>query len=153
MKVNEHNLLETLKAQKIDAKVQKETNQIYFLFKHEDHEFPLFIRLLHEGELIQLLTFIPCRIENKCENDLSRFLHMLNKELDMPGFCLDEASSTVFYRLMMPTLRQEFSQEVLEAYVNTSQTVCKSFATVIVALASGAMTLEEIIKKASDLQQ
>lgn len=152
MKVNEHNLLEALKDLKHDAKVQPETKQIYIIFEHEKAQFPLFIRELHEGELVQLLTFIPCNVDKVHLADLSRLLHMLNKELDMPGFCLDEASSTVFYRLMMPTLKKEFQPHILEALINTSQMVCKSFAAVIEALAVGAMSLDEILKKAQQLQ-
>ncbi len=152
MKVNQHNLLQTLKTLKLEAQVQPETNQIYIIFEHEGNQFPLFIRELHEGELLQLLSFIPCTIEKEHMNDLGRLLHMLNKELDMPGFCLDETSSTVFYRLMMPTLKKEYQEEILEALINTSQMVCKSFATVIEALATGAMTLDEILKKANELK-
>jgi hypothetical protein len=153
MKVNEHNLLQALKTLNLDAKVQPETKQIYFIFEHEKSQFPLFIRELHDGELVQLLSFIPCNVAKEHMNDLGRLLHMLNKELDMPGFCLDEASATVFYRLMMPTLKKEFQPEILEALINTSQMVCKSFATVIEALAIGAMTLEDILKKANELKQ
>ncbi|MCE5295252.1 MAG: YbjN domain-containing protein [Chlamydiales bacterium] len=152
MKVNQHNLLQSLQNLKLDAKVQTETNQIYVIFEHEGNQFPLFIRELHDGELIQLLSFIPCNVEPSHLQDLARLLHMLNKELDMPGFCLDEGSNTVFYRLMMPTLKKEFQPDVLEALINTSQMVCKSFATVIEALATGAMTLDEILKKANELK-
>ncbi len=152
MKVNEHNLLEALKALNLDPKVQPETNQIYIIFEHENTQFPLFIRVLHEGELVQFLTFIPCNVDPAHANDLGRLLHMLNKELDMPGFCLDEGSSTVFYRLMMPTLKKEFQPEIVEALVNTSQMVCKTFGTVIEALAIGAMTLDDILKKANELK-
>ncbi len=152
MKVNEHNLLQTLQSLKLDAKVQPETKQIYIIFEHEGSQFPLFIRELHDGELIQFLSFIPCSVDKTHIQDLSRLLHMLNKELDMPGFCLDEGSSTVFYRLMMPTLKKEFQPDVLEAIINTSQMVCKSFATVIEALATGAMSLDEILKKAHELK-
>ncbi len=152
MKVNEHNLLQSLKALNIDAKVQPETKQIYFIFEHEKAQFPLFIRELHDGELIQVLSFIPITVQKEHAIDLGRLLHMLNKELDMPGFCLDESSMTVFYRLMMPTLKKEFHPELLEALINTSQMVCKSFATVIEALASGAMSLDEILKKAHELK-
>lgn len=153
MKVNEHNLLEVLKQLTLDPKVQPETEQIYTVFEHDKNQFPLFIRQIHEGELLQLLTFVPCMIHKEHTGDLARFLHMLNKELDMPGFCLDESSSTVFYRQMMPTLKKEFQPEVLEALINTSKMITQSFAAVIQALASGNMTLEEILKKAHELKK
>ena len=152
LKISQHTLLQELKRLNFDAKVQEETNQIYLLFKHEKREFPLFIRILHEGELIQLLTFIPCNVKPECNGELGRFLHLVNKELDMPGFCLDELSSTAFYRLIIPTPKKELSTATFEAYLNTIQVVCKSFSPVIEALAIGAMTCDEVLKKASELQ-
>lgn len=151
-KVNEHNLLESLKKLALDGKVQRETNQIYVIIKHDGKEFPLFMRMLHEGELIQLLTFIPCYVEADKINDLGRFLHMLNKELDMPGFCFDENSKTIFYRLILPALKKEYAEETLEAYLNTSQMIVKTFGTAVEALAVGAMTLDQILQKAHELQ-
>jgi hypothetical protein len=47
---------------------------------------------------------------------------MLNKELDMPGFCLDETSMTVFYRLVLPTLNKELQEGSFEAFINLFQT-------------------------------
>jgi hypothetical protein len=153
MKVNEHNLLEALKKLNFDPKIQPETNQIFLTFEHEGHEFPIFIRPLHDGELIQLLTFVPCSIDADKLQDVARFLHMLNKELDVPGFCMDEQSQTIFYRVVLPSLKKEFHPESLEALLNTSQVICKSFGTVIEALAIGALTLQEIIDKARSLEQ
>lgn len=152
MKLSPQSLIETLTSFNFDAKLQDETNQVYFVFEHEKKEFPIFFRTLHEAELLQILTFVPCQIKAHKISDVARFLHMLNKELDVPGFCLDEQSSTIFYRLLLPTLKQEFEPEALEAFVNTSQVVCKSFATVIDALANGTITLEEILKKAGQLK-
>ena len=152
MKVNEHNLVETLKKLKFEPKVQPETKQVYIVFEHEKREFPIFFRNLHEGELLQLLTFIPTNVDADKVQEVARFLHMLNKELDVPGFCIDEQSLTVFYRLVLPTLKKEFDPEALEAFLNTSQVVCKSFGTVIEALSVGALSLEEILKKANQLK-
>lgn len=152
MKLTDQNLLETLKGFSYDAKLQDNTNQLSFVFEHEKKEFPIFFRPLHEAELLQILTFVPCTIQDNKIAELARFLHMLNKELDVPGFCLDEQSKTVFYRLILPTLKQEFDPEALEAFINTSQVVCKSFGTVIDALAAGTISLTEILKKAGQLK-
>ena len=148
MKLNEHNLLEHLKKNGFEGKVQEETNQIYVVIEQEKKQYPLFIRRLHDDELVQILTFIPCGVKPEAVADVARFLHMLNKELDVPGFCLDEASMTIFYRLLMPTVKKEFDPAILDAYLNTTQVVCKSFSNAIIALAQGAMSLDEILKKA-----
>lgn len=152
MKVNEHNLLEALKKLKYEPEVEEQTKQITVTFDHEERKFPIFLRPLHDGELLQLITFIPCNVDADKVLDLSRFLHMLNKELDVPGFCVDEQSMTAFYRVIVPSLKKEFDPEVLEAFLNTSQVICKSFATVIEALSIGALTLDEILKKANTLK-
>ena len=150
LKITQHTLLQELKRLNFEALVQEETNQIYLIFKHERREFPLFIRILHEVELLQLLTFIPTNVKPECLNDLGRFLHMVNKELDVPGFCLDEASGTVFYRLILPTFQKEINPTIFEAFLNTSQVVCKTFSPAIEAIGNGVMTLEEVIKKAQE---
>ncbi len=150
IKIAQHSLLTELKKMNLDAQVQEETNQIFIIFKHEKREFPLFIRILHDGELLQLLTFIPTHVKKECVNDISRFLHMVNKELDVPGFCLDEMSGTVFYRLLLPTLKKELSNDIFEAFLNTSQVVCKTFSAAIEAISSGVMSLDEVIKKSQE---
>lgn len=152
LKVAQHSIFEALKKLDYKPQIQEETSQIYMIFRHERREFPLFVRILHEGELMQLLTFIPCNVKPSQVADLARFLHMVNKELDMPGFCVDEASMTVFYRLMLPALKKEVSQELFEAFLSTSFLICKTFSPVIEAIAAQAMTLEEVLKKAEELK-
>ena len=148
--VTQERLLEELKKLGLESEVQKETNQIFHVFKLEKREFPLFIRILHEGELLQFLTFIPVQVKKTHFADVGRLLHMLNKELDMPGFCLDESSSTVFYRILFPTHKKEIAKEILEAVLNTTQVVCKTFSPAVEAVASGAMNLEDMLKKAEE---
>lgn len=150
MKISEYSLLQELKRLKFEPQVQKETNQIYLVFKHEKREFPLFIRILHDGELLQILSFIPTNVTETTASDTARFLHMVNKELDVPGFCLDEASSTVFYRLIIPTFKKELAEDTFEAFMNTSQVVCKTFSPAIEAIARGLMPLDEVLKKANE---
>jgi hypothetical protein len=150
VKVSIPNLLAELKSLKYDAKVQEETNQVFFIFKHEKREFPLFIRLIHDGELVQMLTFLPTQVKKEQFSDVARFLHIVNKELDVPGFCIDETSSTVFYRLIIPTVKKELDKEIFEALLNTSQVVCKTFSPPVEAMAQGLMTLEAVLKKAEE---
>ncbi len=66
---------------------------------------------------------------------------------------MDEGTKTVFYRLMVPTFKKEYNEDVVEAFINTSQVVCKTFATVIEALATGTMSLQEILQKAEEIKK
>lgn len=129
----------------LNAQIDAKSNQVTANISSEGKEYPLFCRKLADGELIQLIAFVPVTIEQKGLIELSRFLHMANKELDMPGFCVDEQSETVFYRVVIPTLGKKIDPTVLATYVKTIQNVCDTFGTIVIALAIGAMTMDEIM--------
>jgi hypothetical protein len=152
MKLNEQDLIESLKTIGVEAKLQPNTKQLLAKFSYNDQEYPTFIRQLEGGNLLQLLTFIPCSVDPKALEGLSRLLHMINKELDMPGFCIDEESKTVFYRVVIPCVGQEIDESLFLAYFNTCQSVCATFGMVIHAVAICAMTLNEIIEKMKEKQ-
>lgn len=141
-------LLSHMQSTGLKAEIQKETNQIVIVFKIDEREFPLFIRIFEGEELLQLLAFIPCNIKSKAMGDTARLLHLLNKELDIPGFGMDESSSVIFYRCMIPVLNKQVEESILNAFINSIQLVCKSFAPIIATVAYGATTFDEVIKKA-----
>ncbi|MFQ5729728.1 MAG: YbjN domain-containing protein, partial [Waddliaceae bacterium] len=103
MKVTLDALLKFLKKKNYDAKLQRETQQIYIILKLEEKEFPLFLRIFEQSDLLQLLVFMPIQIKPGTHADLARLLHLINKELDIPGFGMDENSEVAFYRCMLPT--------------------------------------------------
>jgi hypothetical protein len=156
MKITDTNLIKSLTAQNIKAEAQKETNQIYFMLSHEEAYFPSFIRTLDGGNLLQIMVFIPVNVQKEGKENLSRFLHMANKELDMPGFGMDEVSSSVFYRVVIPTLDQNIEETLFNAYIKTSHDVCATFSSIIQALSVGAITMEEVLlqlKKGGELAE
>src|SRR5947209_3111552 len=81
-----------------NAEIQAETNQLYFPIKVSNREFPVFIRIFEDSGLLQQLVFFPCKIDKKMTPDMARLLHMFNKELDLPGFGMDEVAGVVFFR-------------------------------------------------------
>jgi hypothetical protein len=101
--------------------------------------------------LLQLLVFIPCQLQKEVIPDMARLLHLLNKELDVPGFGMDEMAGVIFYRLMLPTPNKKIEEELLGAFLRTVEQVCKMFSGPIEAVAMGATTLEEILTKAKEL--
>lgn len=82
--------------------------------------------------------------------DTARLLHLLNKEIDLPGFGLDEKNSVVFYRCMVPAIDQQVPEPILTAFLNATQIACQSFAAVIAAIAYGAVTFDEVLKKSQE---
>jgi hypothetical protein len=153
MKIDNKTLAATMGKMGLKAEEQQGSNQLMVKFNQNGSEYPMFLRQLDGGNLLQMLTFVPCTIEKESFFDLIRLLHMINKELDMPGFCCDEDSKTVFYRVVIPCLSQQLNEELLQAYVNTTKEVCGMFGTIVHAIAINAMTLDEMMTKAHELQK
>lgn len=143
---------EHLANSRIEGILQPETNQLYFLKKIGQTDFPVFIRIFDTGELLQLLAFLPCTLMSESANDTARLLHMLNKEMDLPGFGMDENSRVVFYRCMLPVKNKAIDPLLLDAYLNSLDLVCQSFAPVITAVAHRTLTLDEVLKEAQNAQ-
>lgn len=139
-----------IKSKDIQVELQKETNQLCILLKISEREFPLFIRLFEGNELIQLIAFLPCNTKPATVSDTSRLLHLLNKEIDVPGFGLDENNAVVFYRCMIPVKDNQVDEVIFDAFLNAVQVACKAFAAVIAAVAYGAVTFEEVLKKSQE---
>lgn len=169
-------LLNFMQKNKYEANIQSDTQQVYTIFKINKKEYPLFLRVFDDGHLLQLLVFIPCALEpnqkfafdkktkrepsesssdksKESVADLARLLHLLNKELDVPGFGMDEMAGVVFYRLMLPTPKKKFDEDLLVAYLKTAEHVCQMFSTPIEAVSSGQMTLDQILAKAHELEK
>lgn len=171
-------ILTFMRKSKYEADIQADTQQVYTIFKINQREYPLFLRIFDDGHLLQVLVFIPSHLqanerfalgkekglsagseESASTNqrvtvaDLARLLHLLNKELDVPGFGMDEAAGVVFYRLMLPTPKKKIDSELLLAFLKTAEHVCKMFSTPIEAVSSGQMTLNQILAKAQELDK
>lgn len=170
-------ILAFMRKNNYEADIQSDTQQVYTIFKINQKEYPLFLRIFDDGHLLQLLVFIPCHLEpneqfalgqesksrtsESTENnsqkavvaDLARLLHLLNKELDVPGFGMDEMAGVVFYRLMLPTPKKKIESELLLAFLKTVDHVCQMFSTPIEAISSGQMTLDQILAKAKEMEK
>lgn len=130
-----------------EATLQEETQQIYRILAVAGKEFPLFIRIFDQSSLLQLLVFMPSKIKAGTHGDLARLLHHMNKELDLPGFGMDENNEVVFYRCMLPTPQRKIQKDVLESFLKSIEVVCESFSPAILAVATGQTTYSEILQK------
>lgn len=134
----------------IQSELQTETNQLCVTLKIAEREFPLFFRIYDGEELLQLLAFLPCNTKPETVGDTARLLHLLNKEIDTPGFGMDENAQVVFYRCMIPAKNKEVDTKFFDAYLNATQVICQSFAPVVAAVAFGAVTFDEVVKKSKE---
>lgn len=143
-------IIEFLHTKGMEASYQKESNQACILFKIAEKEYPVFIRIYESGELLQLLAFVPCTLKPETFADTGRLLHLLNKEIDIPGFGMDENSEVIFYRCMIPVKDKMLDEALLNSYLNVIQVVCQSFAPVVASVAYGAVTYDEVLKKTKE---
>ncbi|MDP1836630.1 MAG: YbjN domain-containing protein [Chlamydiales bacterium] len=137
----------------LDSQIQSETNQIYAPLKVGEREFPFFVRIFEGSGLLQLLVFLPCNVPAERVSDMGRLLHMFNKELDVPGFGMDEMIGVVFFRCMVPVYEEEIPEAILESFLATFKTICQSFSPAVEALAAGAVTFDEMLAKANAAQK
>lgn len=150
LSITKETLIDFLKKNGFKSEIQKETGQVVSILKIANHEFPLFLRPFQGSELLQLLVFIPIPIKSRAKSDLARLLHQINKELDIPGFGMDEDSDTCFYRVMLPTIDNKIDERVLESYLKSLTLICEQIAPTVIAVASEVATFEEILRKAKN---
>jgi hypothetical protein len=130
--------------------LQKQTDQVLVLLNIDGMEYPLFIRILEEGPVLQLLVFIPCNIKVETLSEVARLLHLLNKEMDIPGFGMDETAGVIFYRVSVPSLNKKVDTTLLLTYINSIELICKSFSPVIHNVSHVTMSFEAVLKKAQE---
>lgn len=145
-------LYDYLTENKFDVKRQPETHQLYVLFKVQDQDYPLFLRVMDEGELLQVLAFMPISLDNKTVSDLGRLLHLFNKEIDIPGFGMDESAKVIFYRIVLPAVDGKISGDIVTGYLNSIKVITETFFPVIAAVVSGNVTFADIVKKANEMK-
>ena len=112
-----------------------------------DRRIPPFIRLMEGGELVQLIGFLPCNFQGETLYEVARTLHMINREIDLPGFGMEEQAKTIFYRLMVPAPNGQIDEKLVLAYLKSIHLVITSFHQVIQAVASGEMSLMQVIEQ------
>ncbi|MEI8366321.1 MAG: YbjN domain-containing protein [Parachlamydiaceae bacterium] len=134
----------------MESEIQEDSNQLCILFKIGERDFPLFLRIYEGSELLQIVAFLPCHTTAETLNDTARLLHLLNKETDTPGFGMDETSSVVFFRIMIPGKEKKVDEQVLDAYLHATQVICNSFAPVIAAVAYGSITYDALMQQTKE---
>jgi hypothetical protein len=145
-------LADALKELGLPAEIQADSQQVFILHKADDIEFPVFARFVGSGQFVQLIAFLPGTLTEETSDDSARLLHMINREIDMPGFGMDEENQVAFYRLIMPAKQSQIDMELLEVYCKTVGEVLKTFANLAFAVIQGRLSLEEVKERAKDAE-
>lgn len=149
IKLNLTSLYEHLKNVEPTIELQQETSQVFLLKKTGSIELALFLKPLADGDLLQIVTYLPVKISSDRFTDISRLLHKINNDIDLPGFSLNEPSNLIFYRVIVPFYQKKLNPELLKQFLNVSVNAASTFIHVINTVCSGSMTYDEILKKLS----
>lgn len=140
-------LLEHLKERGLEPQLQESTSQIYFPYKSTKQEFTVFLRIYEGGQQLQIMTFFPHPIRPGRFDVMGRVLHLLNKEIDCPGFGLDESTGLSFHRVMLPAEENRVSQKLLNVYLDAIPSLCEQFYPAIFMAATSGLTFEALTRK------
>ncbi len=148
MKVNQSELLRLLNEKQLQPIIQPGTGLLYVLMKVGiGHEVPIFFVILNEGMLLQTLAYLPFELQKEAGSEIGRLLHLLNRDIDLPGFGMDETQKLIFYRLVVPCIDGEVHEKVIEMLLGTTKVAVETFIEAIRVVASGEMTVEKILKR------
>lgn len=148
--LNPQSLLKYLKEIKIDVKFQEETDQVYLTYHLFNQDFPLFLRVIEGGELLQMILFMPCTAKKETNPDVARLLHLINKELDVPGFGMDETKGLIFYRILLHAIQKKIDTTILQAFLKSYELLSETFFPVILAVVEGKSSFEEVLQKSQE---
>ncbi len=150
--LDHNNLMKFLQRADMVPLLERNSGLTYININAGDNELPLFFVIRSEGEVLQLICYLPYQLYPNQRDTTARLLHLLNRDIDIPGFGMDEEQGLIFYRLVIPCIRKEINDEILRVYIDTIKIICDSFSHAIGLISSGTMDLDEL-KRQAELEE
>jgi hypothetical protein len=152
VKLDKDSLLKHLDEKQLKPQWQEESNQIIMAFRLGKIDFPIFLRIAEDEDFLQILSFMPCSIKHGTHAALARFLHVINNQVNLPGFSMDDEQNLLFYRVILPCVNREVDEKMLEKYLGAVFNVSNSFYPLIVKLADGSLTYKDALTELRTLK-
>ncbi len=152
MKASLENIINFLNTNGEKASLQEETKQAMFQFPIEKHNCSVFFRIPESQGLIQIVAFLPLQTRQETISELARFLHLVNKEIDLPGFGMDESSQLIFYRAQIPYFDDSFDERNLNLMLKSLKQGCLDLIGALSQIISGEATYDSLLKQLRDKQ-
>lgn len=140
--LNQNNLDNFLSSLNLNPMLERTSGLTYINILANEQEMPLFFVIRNEGNVLQLVSYFPYQLPSNQVASTARLLHLLNRDLDIPGFGMDEEQGLIFYRLVIPCFNQQVDPLLLRTYIDTIKIVCDSFIHAIGLISSGNMDLD-----------
>lgn len=144
---NVNALIAYLRENNAQPELQKETGQVFLVYQMQGYEVPVFFLLRPGTHLLQIVAYLPFRIPDKALEETARLLHILNRDLDLPGFGIDESEKLAFYRCVVPALDDKIDKRFFNMYLATTRMACDTFMRAIGMIVSGSASLDTVLNE------
>lgn len=147
--LTQNHLIQLLNSWNFNPVYEKESDQIYIFLKIAHYEVPVFFGIRSGDQLLQTIAYLPFQLLDLHLGQVARLLHLLNRELDMPGFGMDEVQKLLFYRIVIPCINKELNEKVLELQLATTKVAIETFMDAIAMVLTGKGKVEDLLKSFS----
>lgn len=103
--------------------------------------------------LLQFFVALPFKVRENKISDTLRFLSLINRSLEVPGFELSEVDQLVYYRYVIMTTENAISSLLIRNLLGVIMFVLDSFSTMIEEISLGKRTLQEVVEEAIQQNQ
>ena len=143
---NAHALITYLRENTLQPELQKETGQVFITYKISGYEVLVFFLIRAESGLLQMVAYLPYRLPEKSLGETARLLHIFNRELDMPGFGMDEGEKLMFYRSVLPCMDNKVDKRLFNMYLGTTRIACETFMHALGQIVAGGVSVDDLLK-------
>lgn len=147
MDLTQNNLFTFLKESNFAPNLMKDSNQISFIAKVKEFEIPFFFAIRNEGALLQIIAYLSFQMREQTMGEVAKMLHFINKQLDMPGFGMDESAKLMFFRCAVPTNDKLMDKPLILGYISAMQVAIGSFIHSIGMVVAGSATVDALSSK------
>lgn len=154
-----------LEKERIDCFIQQESEDLearLFVYAGENQNKVQLLSIaartmeLREGESLtslQFEAFFPFTVTDRAVVDVSQFLHFLNQQLEVPGFCLNHFDHIIMYRYVLFIDPPHIPQKIVLSLVGLSIFFQDMFSQTLERLAEGKVSFVELMQEVHDLLQ
>ena len=128
------------------ATVQKESNQVLFGLRIDNEDVPVFVRIWEGKVQIQMVAYLPAKIEDAKIATVGRFFNYANAALEIPGLFVDEGTQLAYYRTVLPTLGEPIHAELFARMIDATATCLRTFVPSLKKITEGNITLHSVVQ-------
>lgn len=95
---------------------------------------------------VQFETALPFALSNIRSHEVGSFLFFLNRQLELPGFEIDEGNSLILYRYVLLTPETHIQPDLLKGLIGSITLTIDLFSEAIEKVSTGETTFNEILE-------